>query len=124
MYKLSNICYETGVALDIKFNEINNMRMVIHVEKFINFDFLPIMLNGQGHPNRRTQRTNFQSIYYFAYSLMKQNLEYQKLFGLFRYDITLFLIYQQGAHKIVARKKSAIKNKGFQFEQIYRNRCK
>ena len=47
LQRLVNICYHTGVALDIKFNENKTMCMVIRAKELTNFDFLPIMLNGK-----------------------------------------------------------------------------
>ena len=47
LQRLVNICYQIGVALDIKFNENKTMCMVIRAKEFTNFDFLPILLNGK-----------------------------------------------------------------------------
>ena len=42
-----NICYQIGVALDIKFNVTKTMCIVIRAKEFINFESLLIMLNGK-----------------------------------------------------------------------------
>ena len=54
---------------------------------------------------KSTQRTNFQSISYFAYSFMKLTLIYVKVFFFFRYGITLFLMCQQAALKNCCQEK-------------------